>query len=198
MIIEKFYVIQPNGRKRIKVKYICRNCSDTVETHLDNYNKFKSKERCICRKCSAPKNLEKSRGNKKGKKYPHLQGNKSHNWKGGRRIDGAGYVLVHTNCTNRINKSGWSSYEKEHKLVVEQYFKRKLKDNEVVHHIDGNRQNNKIENLAVLPSHLHHKIGHQSLQEIGYQLVKSGFIIFDQEIQKYVAHEKLRKLLGHP
>ena len=83
-------------------------------------------------------------------------------------------------------------------MVMEAHLGRPMEAGEVIHHIDGNRQNNSLANLAVLSSHLHHRGSHQSLQEIGYQLVKCGFVIFDQEIGKYVAHDKLRELLEHP
>jgi len=43
---------------------------------------------------------------------------------------------------------------------------------ETVHHIDGDRQNNKLTNLALIPTNKHHRVSHQSLQKIGYDLVK--------------------------
>lgn len=67
-----------------------------------------------------------------------------------------------------------------------------------MHHIDGNRQNNKLENLVVIPSNKHHRITHHSLQKIGYELVKAGLIQFDREACEYKAYEKLRELLGSP
>ena len=38
----------------------------------------------------------------------------------------------------------------EHRVVMENFIKRKLKKNEVVHHINGNKKDNRIENLIIM------------------------------------------------
>lgn len=43
-----------------------------------------------------------------------------------------------------------------HRIVAEAVLGRKLKRGEVVHHIDGNRLNNRPENLLVLPNQAEH------------------------------------------
>lgn len=54
------------------------------------------------------------------------------------------------------------SGEKEHRYLMEQHLGRKLKKDEVVHHIDGNRTNNDLGNLVVMSrgehSALHRKM----------------------------------------
>jgi hypothetical protein len=59
----------------------------------------------------------------------------------GRTISSAGYVVVLTDVNQR---------RYEHRLVMERILGRPLARNEVVHHIDGNKQNNLPENLRVL------------------------------------------------
>lgn len=48
-------------------------------------------------------------------------------------------------------------YVLEHRIVVENHLKRILDSNEVVHHKDGNKKNNVIENLEVLSDSLHRR-----------------------------------------
>ena len=53
----------------------------------------------------------------------------------------------------------------EHRVVAERMLGRKLKKNEVVHHIDLNKQNNDENNLVVLPSNSEHSHLHQILKK---------------------------------
>ena len=53
----------------------------------------------------------------------------------------------------------------EHRVVAERMLGRKLKKNEVVHHIDLNKQNNDEKNLVVMPSNSEHSHLHQILKK---------------------------------
>ena len=82
----------------------------------------------------------------------YMAGDKHWNWKGGRRKHSGGYIEVKCEDHPRANSGG---YVMEHRLVVEQHLGRLLEDGEVVHHIDGNRKNNEIDNLDIMTNSEH-------------------------------------------
>jgi DNA-binding NarL/FixJ family response regulator len=56
----------------------------------------------------------------------------------------------------------------EHRYIMEQYLGRELSRNEVVHHKDGQKDNNEIENLEVMDLSEHsrqHQLGHIPSEE---------------------------------
>ncbi len=81
------------------------------------------------------------------------------NWKGGRLIR-SGYILVYSpNHPARVAKQ----YAYEHRLIMEKHLGRYLKRTERVHHIDGNKLNNKIENLLLYDNQKEHRKTHRNL-----------------------------------
>ncbi len=98
-------------------------------------------------------------------------GEKHPNWKGGRYLR-RGYILKKTTGHPFCNVSG---YVYEHRLMVEEVLGRFLTKKEVVHHIDGNKQNNSLQNLILFSSHsLHIKWERNS------EVIRNGIeIVFD-------------------
>jgi len=74
------------------------------------------------------------------------------NWKTGRVINKDGYVKLNIGNGKRIF---------EHKFIMEQYLGRELIGKEEIHHINGNKQDNRIENLELCKDRAGHKRKHQ-------------------------------------
>ena len=73
-------------------------------------------------------------------------------WKGGRRLVGR-YWYIYCPDHPRATKS---RYVLEHRLLMEKKLGRFLEEKEVVHHIDGDPQNNALDNLMVFSSNGEH------------------------------------------
>ena len=69
-----------------------------------------------------------------------LRGEASPNWKGGREVTKDGYICLWISRKEKIL---------EHRLVMEDHLGRKLNRHEVVHHINGNNADNRVENLLL-------------------------------------------------
>lgn len=81
----------------------------------------------------------------KGKKCPQLCKHKNGNWNSGRYYH-RGYVYKF--CQNHPNKRN-GNYVREHRLIMERHLGRLLSPKEVVHHINGIKDDNRIENLML-------------------------------------------------
>ncbi len=78
-----------------------------------------------------------------------------------RYIDPMGYVVIKRHGHPHASQAGWV---REHTVVACEILGRPLQSQEVVHHKDGNRENNKSANLEVLPSIAHHLFLHRKRQ----------------------------------
>jgi hypothetical protein len=76
-----------------------------------------------------------------------LSGNKHHQWKGGKYKTGDGYIFIYS--PNHPNKTKMG-YVLEHRLIMEKHLGRYLTKDEVIHHINHIKDDNRIENLMLL------------------------------------------------
>lgn len=118
---------------------VCLNCNRTVNLPQWRVKQFKY----CCRRCASiyvNKNVPKSAACKaKLSAFAKTRtGSKHPQWKGGFTKDSLGYIRNNT------------ALKYEHRRVMEIHLGRDLLPDEVVHHKDGNKENNSIENLEIM------------------------------------------------
>lgn len=127
-------VIQPN------VKYNCVICGEYVETYISPSAVASGKYRLkyCSRKCKGKGQLAEYHWN----------------WQGGKITEADGYVMIHLPDHPLANNKG---YVFEHRLVMEKHLCRYLRREEIVHHKNGSRSDNRLENLELYANNAEHK-----------------------------------------
>ena len=87
-------------------------------------------------------------GKKYGSKFVQkaIEANRIHG-AGHKKLRKDGYIAIYYPDHPDANKDG---YVMEHRLVMERFLGRRLENGEVVHHINKNRADNRIENLMLM------------------------------------------------
>lgn len=145
-------------------KYICLNCGKEFERLASRENHADPKY------CSR----ECAQEGRTGENHPL--------WEGGRQVRGDGYVdlapsLISDEYDSMRRKDGRVF---EHRLVMAQHIGRPLESHEVVHHVNGDKSDNRIENLELHPRPVHEGI-------TVYESAKDREI---EELQKQIAQLK--------
>lgn len=94
----------------------------------------------------------KERLYKVSKPYHYKSGTQHPNWKGGRTLTTEGYIKIKMRNHPFCDSQG---YVLEHRLVMEDKLNRLLNIDEIVHHINGIRTDNRIENLELTTQEKH-------------------------------------------
>jgi hypothetical protein len=127
--------------------YMCVSCN--AKTRLISANKklndYPHKIDCKCHRCRIGK------GYFKGKNNP--------SWKGGKKILKTGYVYIFIEPEHKfysmVAKGVGNGYVAEHRLVMAENIGRSLLKEETVHHKNGIKNDNRIENLELWSSNHH-------------------------------------------
>lgn len=123
--------------RKPNVFFECATCGKHVERYVEPARQTVNHRRFCNLKC-AGKGM-------KGESHPR--------WKGGRHANGSGYFYVLRPEHPFANKTG---HVLEHRLVMEEALGRHLTSEEVVHHINGDRCDNRIGNLRLFATQAEH------------------------------------------
>ena len=100
---------------------------------------------------------------------------------GSRRRDPQGYIRVKV-------LRGKGPWRFEHVIVMEGKIGRPLIKGEIVHHVDGDRENNVPDNLFLCRSHAHHMEVERQLKETFRAMLKLGKVTFSHALGVYSCH----------
>lgn len=165
---------EASGTKIKREDKVTRICDECRMSHNVRYDQIlearRNKERRVdyCKKCSY-----------KYRKLSHPKMEKSSSWNGGRFLNENGYYRIYSGSENS------NKYVYEHKLIYEKHIGRKLLASEKVHHIDGDKTNNKIENLFLCDNKTMHWNVHQSMEDCAMSML-NRYIWYDIKNKIYV------------
>jgi len=95
---------------------------------------------------------------------------RSSHWKGGKRLSKDGYVQIYLPNHYRARQCG---YVYEHILVAEKKYRKQIKRNILIHHLNGVRDDNRPENLVLVNNNNHDRLSiRHALQKRIRQLEK--------------------------
>ena len=165
------------------MKYTCKNCGKIFFDYPSNERIYCSKE---CMKPMLSGLMKKSKFWLKKKNYSISENTKRKiglknskekhpQWIGG-KYKMQGYILKRT---------GIKKYKLEHRLVMGKHIGRELKSSEMVHHLNGIRNDNRIENLVLCENRKEHQFLHRDMERLVYKLIKKGIVKYNRTAKTF-------------
>lgn len=138
------------------MKYKCKKCNHSVTRNTANYGTG------LCGSCGRKEGFKKGNIVQSGENNATFKG----------RITDRGYILVYSPEHPYRTKN---KYVLEHRLVMEKKLGRYLTKDEVVHHLNGIKNDNRPENLCVIKKENHEtwtllKLAQQKIRELENKL----------------------------
>lgn len=127
-----------NGKEK-RICFICGKQFNTTVTEINRGGGLTCSRECYFKRFKMIV--------KKGKESPYYK----------EKIKANGYLKIHAPNHKRADNKGLVF---EHIIKIEEHIGRNLLENEVVHHLDENKTNNKIENLLLMYGSEHIKLHH--------------------------------------
>ena len=101
-------------------------------------------------------------------------GDKSSRWKGGKYTDYRGYILIKDRNHPYCKKDG---YVYEHRLIMEKHLGRFLEPEESIHHINGIKNDNRLDNLQLYKNERDHQLKDIEMEGSFVAMIHSGKIL---------------------
>lgn len=103
-----------------------------------------------------------------------------------RKYDIHGYVWLYLPKYkgSKRGKLNWGRIY-EHRYVMEQYLGRILLSIETIHHLDGNKENNDLNNLVLCGNVSEHTLLHQKEQKFVEALIAQGIVYYDEKSKDF-------------
>lgn len=149
--------------QKSKIIIFCKTCGKRMELTL-----YWSKKRKYCSNSCHNRNRKFSEETKQkisNSRKNKLVGKNNPKWKGGKFITRNHIKVLYKNHPF----AGQNGYIWEHRLVMEKHLGRYLDSKEVVHHINCNPLDNRIENLMLLKNCGYHAQIHRKLNKLNKQ-----------------------------